>query len=547
MLTSQKKKKLYILLEGLCENTLSEDQFSQLDQWLRSDREVREIYIHYLQMWADLPYLQESLLSQVHHTTKSIETLLCDKDQSSVDWSDTAIWQALLEAERTSPGIARVVNPPELKPLPRKEQTSAPSKINRFWPFMTLASTAALVLVLILPLTVTPTQEVATLTDCVEAQWDPIEPTIFRGQRLMTQRTLRLQRGIVRLEFDAGAKVIVEAPAVFELLSTNRMSFDSGRLRALAPDKAQGFTVETPSSKIIDLGTEFGVTVPRDGRTLAAVFDGSVKVFSRQATRQDTVVQANKQVSVSKEGRLGPIENLNEDHAYLHSWEEELGLEADTQAAKATNWTHAGLDNLWSTPANWDTSMLPTSADQARINMVPGPTIANEGAVAKTVGVISSELTVDGGTFTTIAWVTVRGTDSILTMNSGTLTAGTSLNISEGATSSATLNINGGTITTRGSLRIGKNDGTGHVNLYGGTINTNRLELRWQGGVGTMDIRAGTLIMNGDAVSTVQGYIDNGWITAYDGGGTLHLDYDVTNPGKTTLSATSRLDPNPIP
>jgi len=77
-------------------------------------------------------------------------------------------------------------------------------------------------------------------------------------------------------------------------------------------------------------------------------------------------------------------------------------------------------------------------------------------------------------------------------------------------------------------------------------MNVNNLLMRSQAGsVGTIDVAAGTLTMNGDAVSTLQGYIDNGWITAYGGNGTLQLDYDVTNEGRTTLRATHLLDPNP--
>ena len=69
--------------------------------------------------------------------------------------------------------------------------------------------------------------------------------------------------------------------------------------------------------------------------------------------------------------------------------------------------------------------------------------------------------------------------------------------------------------------------------------------MRANDSMGTMDIRAGTLIINGDKLSLLQGYIDNGWITAYDGDGTLQVDYDVTNEGKTTLKATHLLNPNP--
>jgi hypothetical protein len=64
--------------------------------------------------------------------------------------------------------------------------------------------------------------------------------------------------------------------------------------------------------------------------------------------------------------------------------------------------------------------------------------------------------------------------------------------------------------------------------------------------VGTMDVRAGTLIINGDKFSRIQYYIDEGQIVAYDGQGTLQLDYDVTNKDKTTLEAAHFLNPNPV-
>jgi hypothetical protein len=65
------------------------------------------------------------------------------------------------------------------------------------------------------------------------------------------------------------------------------------------------------------------------------------------------------------------------------------------------------------------------------------------------------------------------------------------------------------------------------------------------GSVGAMDVKAGTLIVDGDALSAVQGFIDNGWITAYGDNGTLQLDYNVTNEGQTTLTAIHNLKPNP--
>jgi hypothetical protein len=86
----------------------------------------------------------------------------------------------------------------------------------------------------------------------------------------------------------------------------------------------------------------------------------------------------------------------------------------------------------------------------------------------------------------------------------------------------------------------------GHLDLHGGLITVdngsfsmgNRTQ-DFDGGIGTMDITEGKLIVDGDIVDRIQGYIDdpNGWITAYGGKGKFELDYDERNPGKTTLTA----------
>jgi len=232
-----------------------------------------------------------------------------------------------------------------------------------------------------------------------------------------------------------------------------------------------------------------------------------------------------------------------------------LGLVGDVQAADV-NWTDTIGDHNWFTLGNWDSGTFPTSEDQAKIGMLPGPTIANEGAVAVQITLVGygqgngkiGALTVNGGTLTVTNWLQLgcwtEISNGTLDMISGTITTG-SLVVGHGG--SGTLNMTGGTITVAGELRIGQNaTATGHVNLHGGIITTDNLLMRREAGsVGTMDVRAGTLIIDGNDLSLVQGYIDNGWITAYDGNGTLQLDYDVTNKGKTTLKAVHLLNPNP--
>jgi hypothetical protein len=237
---------------------------------------------------------------------------------------------------------------------------------------------------------------------------------------------------------------------------------------------------------------------------------------------------------------------MSKNLIYLASFVLVLGLIVDVQAA-ILNWTGAGADDLWSTPENWSTGTVPTVEDKARIQAVPGARIVNEGAVAldSWVGAgQSGDLTVDGGTLTTNSFIVVArqaSGEGTLNMVSGAITAGGPLYV--GHTGAGTVNVTGGTITTP-TVNIGFR-GQGHVNLHGGIVNTSTLNMRVNAGsVGTMDIGAGTLILNGDAREVVQGFIDNGWITFYEGRGKPTLDYDET-ANQTTLTALHNFNPSP--
>jgi len=249
-----------------------------------------------------------------------------------------------------------------------------------------------------------------------------------------------------------------------------------------------------------------------------------------------------------------------------------LSLVGNVQADTAT-WTDAAPgDSLWSTVGNWDPN-LPTSADWAKIrNGPPGPTIASEGALADRVHIgyePNSVLTVDGGT------LVISGDDlrlgkndgsGTLNMVSGSISIARDLDMGDG--DPGIVNMTGGTINVGDDLELPNTAGsTGTLNMTGGTINiadnfdmleAGTVEVHLDGGTiivggdlqlddaGEFDITAGTLIIDSNAVSVVQGYIDNGWITAYGGDGTVQLDYDGTNPGKTTVKGGHKLKPNPI-
>lgn len=220
------------------------------------------------------------------------------------------------------------------------------------------------------------------------------------------------------------------------------------------------------------------------------------------------------------------------------------------RASALISWDDGGADSLWSTPENWNTNAVPTAIDAASIDQ-PENThcVVQDGITAECEtlrvgnGGLTTNLDITGGSLT--ASGAYIGVDSpaghgLLNISGGLFSTG-SLQIGWSAT--GTLNMTGGTIMLSDNLVVPGLTGTGTVNLRGGTIYAS--DLRLTSAKGLIDVGAGALVLDGDDTEMLQTYIDNGWITAYRSQGTLHLDYDVTNVGQTTLSAVAWLDPHP--
>jgi ferric-dicitrate binding protein FerR (iron transport regulator) len=97
-----------------------------------------------------------------------------------------------------------------------------------------------------------------------------------------------LDAGVAQLEFLSGANLVIEGPADLDLLSTKTVFCRRGKLRARVPAQAHGFTIETPTHRAIDLGTEFAVDVNESSDTEVHVIEGEVKLQDKNvAASQD--------------------------------------------------------------------------------------------------------------------------------------------------------------------------------------------------------------------------------------------------------------------
>jgi hypothetical protein len=130
------------------------------------------------------------------------------------------------------------------------------------------------------------------------------------GREMRSGKVLRLDRGLAEIEFDRGARVILQGPAGLELLSGSKARLLYGTLTARVPAQASGFTVLSPNGKVVDLGTEFGLSVSGAGSTSVRVFRGLVEAFPLPTVgRDETGVTIHQDQTAWIDGRTVAVDS----------------------------------------------------------------------------------------------------------------------------------------------------------------------------------------------------------------------------------------------
>ncbi len=140
---------------------------------------------------------------------------------------------------------------------------------------------------------------------------------VERAQRSEAQAyqphdVIRVFSGRLALRYTNGTRIVLQSPAAYELLSVGRARMILGRLTATVDDKGKGFTIITPQADVIDLGTEFGVEVNRDGATDVVVFKGEVDLDCRDhKTRRDQRLRMGEAVRLDAIGTTSRLVWVN--------------------------------------------------------------------------------------------------------------------------------------------------------------------------------------------------------------------------------------------
>jgi hypothetical protein len=251
---------------------LSKDEVAALGQRLRADAASREMFVRVclLESWLTEKFApgRREFLAQM---------MLEESEEHGITTSiDAVSMPAILAADAGEDAE------PEMLVVPSWPKPPAPP--TPWWKRRAAWAAAAVLVVgvgvwaLVATIVGPDKPLVATLSGAQEVRWTSSSPAPAVGSPLRASSELRLQSGLVRLTFNGGAKVVVEGPAKFAPEAEGRLRLVSGRMTALVPPAARGFTVRTPTAEVVDLGTEFGVDVPptRGAPVEVQVFDGVV-------------------------------------------------------------------------------------------------------------------------------------------------------------------------------------------------------------------------------------------------------------------------------
>jgi hypothetical protein len=244
------RDELKALLDALCEETITPEQMARLEELVLAHPEAEAFYVQRMGLHADL----------IRHFR----------------------------------GLHEPVAPPAVEPA-----SPAPRSRFRRWarPLALVAGLAAGVLVVVFwprgpAIGPKPSEHpgeatdntVAILLQTHQADWEDTGLPTRPGSPLPPGR-LVLKSGFAQIEFYSGARVILQGPAEFKLISRNEGFCARGKLRATVPAHAQGFTVGSPKFDLVDRGTEFGLDV--GATTQVHVFEGKVDVYAPDADHKE--------------------------------------------------------------------------------------------------------------------------------------------------------------------------------------------------------------------------------------------------------------------
>ncbi len=261
------------------EGDIDDEEFLQFDQEIEENPCAREYYYEFLTGYVALSYME----GMIPETEREEELEGANPLYEIIDEQLMLEEQRLRNAAETNKKKRALSRNENVIPSSRK----MPSRLAVLRVAGVVAAMIAVAMLLdyieqIAQVRNTPLSHppvAASLYDQIGAQWNVESAGLAKGDNIRVGH-LSLIKGLAHIILADGAEVIIEGPAKVNLTTTNEIMLYHGRITANIPISATGFTVLTANSKVIDMGTEFGMDVMKDGASEVHVLKGTVSLIA---------------------------------------------------------------------------------------------------------------------------------------------------------------------------------------------------------------------------------------------------------------------------
>jgi hypothetical protein len=227
----------------------------------------------------------------------------------------------------------------------------------------------------------TEAQGVATILRAVGVKWTGKENL---AGNVLKPGWLKFEEGWVELQFHRGARVVIEGPAEFELITDMQARCLLGKVRAEVPPPATGFEVLSPNVRVVDRGTSFGLEVERNGPAEVHVFSGKVDLATTNSP------QTLRELGQGSSVRVDPAGTLSEIPIATHEFTSTESLEKEADAAMAARFKtwQQHSESLRADPSLIVQYTFESFADRRLSNMAPQAALTSHGTI---IGCSSTE------------------------------------------------------------------------------------------------------------------------------------------------------------
>ncbi len=303
-----------LLIDAFLQGTISDQQQAELERLLASDSEQRQLYIDYMQV-------HNGLTTWTNETTEPATWIPQPASETQPSQRKSPRFLLML--------VSSLVAATLLLSLAyyagwntRADSSSAIAELSIDQPADETSQPQ--------------TDHIALLTQAVGVEWDT-NRNLQTGAGL-SAGWLKLKQGTIQVELISGASILIEGPAAVKLISPLKAFCQFGKVRASVPEQAHGFTMETSRLNVVDLGTEFTLSLDQSGSGQVEVIDGKVELHSTDSQ----LTPANVQSLTTGEGvqfnQRGTIDRLQEAILPLINPEELSQLVEQQQTQQFERW-----------------------------------------------------------------------------------------------------------------------------------------------------------------------------------------------------------------